>query len=575
MSSSSFLPNKKRKFTPFYIEESGLDQSSIDAFDTLLNSPESLISEGTVVKGYVVNVINDVVVVDVGLKSEGRIPLSEFRLETNKADPVIGDEVEIYIDKLEGTNGKTTLSRAKAIREKAWQEIEVSFKENKFIKGTICYVIKGGFVVDLAGVWAFLPGSLVGLRPIDTSMAESLIGIPQVFKILKMDAKLGNIVVSRKAVLDEQRSEAKKDFLNNITEGETILEGVVKNITDYGAFVDLGSIDALLHITDISWKKIHHPLEVLEIGQKLKVKVIKFDKEALRLHVGMKQLTDSPWQNIANEFQVGKIMTGKISNVTDYGAFIPLKDGIEGLVHITEVSWSKNLQNPLKVLKVGQEVEFIVREIDIEKHKISLSIKRCRENPWLIFAQNNKVGDIITTTIRNVNDSGIFVALGSEIDGIVHPSDISWEASPSDALKSYSKDQEIQCKILMIDADREQVRLSIKQLAQDPYEHLLSEQSVECTVTSLSDDLLEVQMKDNLKGVIKRSELSLDRSEQKTNRFTVGQTVHAKPTNHDRSQDVFYLSIKALEFDEQEKAIKQYGSIESATTLGQAEEGSK
>lgn len=562
----SVTSNIKRKFTRSYIQESQLNQTDIADFDKLVLAAEQKIKEGAIVTGTVTNIINSVVIVDVGLKSEGRIPLTEFRLETDSPDPQIGDQVEIYIDKLEDNHGRIILSRSKAIRERAWKEIEIKAKNNEFVRGTICYVTKGGFVVDLQGVWAFLPGSLVGLRPIDTSTADSLIGIPQMFKILNMDTKLGNIVVSRKAVLDEQRSEAKKDFLNKVVEGETVLEGVIKNITDYGAFVDLGSIDALLHITDISWKKIHHPLEVLEIGQKVQVKVIKFDREGLRLHVGMKQLTDSPWTKLAQEFPVGKIMSAKISNVTEYGAFIPLKEGVEGLVHITEVSWSKNLQNPLKVLKAGQEVEFIVKEIDIEKHKVSLSIKRCRENPWIAFAQAHKVGEIITTKIRNINDSGIFVALGDEIDGIIYPSDISWNIQANEALKDYAKDQEIECRITLVDADKEQVRLSIKHLQQDPYEQLLNQNSVECSITNVRDDLLEVRIGENLKGIIKKADLSLDRSEQKTSRFSSGQLAKAKPLNYDKSNDVLYLSIKALELEEQEQAIKTYGTAENATT---------
>ena len=364
-------------------------------------------------------------------------------------------------------------------------------------------------------------------------------------------------------------------MLNNIVEGKTILEGVVKNITDYGAFVDLGSIDALLHITDISWKRINHPLEFLHIGQIVKVKVIKFDRDTMRLHVGMKQLTESPWQQIATDFPIGKVMRGKISNVTDYGAFIELKDGVEGLIHNSEISWSKNIQNPNKILKINPEVDFLVKEVDVEKHKVSLSIKRCRENPWVIFAQNYKIGDVMTTTIRNVTDIGIFAALDSEIDGIIHLSDISWDVNGAEALKGYAKDQEIKCKILMIDVDKEQVRLSIKQLQQDPNEHLLADPVIKCVVSEVNDDNLVVKINNQLKGIIKRNELALDRAEQKTNRFVVGQEVKAKVLNHDKSGEIVYLSIKALELEEQEEAIKTYGSIDSGVTLSSAVNASK
>jgi small subunit ribosomal protein S1 len=560
----------KKRFTPSFIDLSTEENSNTLDFEALFNSPENSINEGSLISGIVVGVENEVVVVDVGLKNEGRIPLSEFKLETNKPDPAIGDTVEIYVDKLEGINGRTILSRAKAIRERAWQELDKSFNANKFVNGTIFSRVKGGFAVDLAGVVAFLPGSQVDLRPVDSNAVNELLGVSQPFKILKMDNKLGNIVVSRRAVLEEQRFEAKKDLLNDIVEGQTILEGIVKNITDYGAFIDLGSIDALLHITDISWKRINHPLEVLHIGQNIKVKVVKFDRDTLRLHVGMKQLTESPWQQILTEFSVGKILRGKISNLTDYGAFVELKDGVEGLIHSSEISWSKNIQNPNKILKIGQEVDFIVKEVDIEKHKISLSIKRCRENPWMSFAKNHKVGDILTTKIRNVTDIGIFVALDSEIDGIIHLSDVSWETSNVESLRRYGKDQEIQCKVLMIDVDKEQVRLGIKQLQGDPYEQVLSEQIAKCVVTQVNDDNLELRVNDQLRGIIRRNELSLDRAEQKTNRFEIGDSLTAKVLNYDKQNEVVYLSIKALDLDEQEKAIKAYGSIDSGTSLGSA-----
>lgn len=561
----------KQRFVSSFIEPD--DEASLRStqFDNLFNSTEASVSEGSIVNGMVVGIENEIVVVDVGLKNEGRIPISEFRLELDRPDPNIGDKVEIYIDKLEGINGKTVLSRAKAIREKAWKELDKSFAENKFVNGTIFSKVKEGFAVDLAGVVAFLPGSQVDLRPVYNKSIDVLMHTPQPFKILKMDPHIGNIVVSRRAVLEEQRHEAKKDLLNNIVEGETILEGVIKNITDYGAFVDLGSIDALLHITDISWKRVNHPLEVLEIGQTIKVKVIKFDKDTLRLHVGMKQLSESPWRQIASEFPQGKIFKGKISNVTDYGAFVELRDGIEGLIHSSEISWSKNIQNPNKILKIGQEIEFVIKDVNADNHKISLSIKRCRENPWLIFSQKHRVGETMATSVRNVTDIGIFVALDSEIDGIIHLSDLSWEPYNPEILSNYSSNQKIDCKILMIDVDKEQVRLGIKQLQEDPYEKLLHGPSLQCVITEINDDVLIVKVNNQLRGIIRRNELSVDRMEQKTNRFSVGQTISCKVLNYDKSNEIVYLSIKALELEEQEQAIKAYGSsADSSVNLGAA-----
>jgi len=558
----------RKRFTPNIATEEQINEvATVSDFDSLISAEAILPSKGSIIKGIVIGVENDIVVIDVGLKSEGRIPMSEFKLEINSPDPQVGDVVEIYVDKLEGINGKTVLSRAKAIREKAWQEVSNSFAENKIVQGTIFERVRGGFAVDLCGVVAFLPGSQVDLRPVDANFIQELMSTPQKFRIIKMDHKLGNIVVSRRAVLEDERSEAKKALLGKIIEGETIMEGVVKNITEYGAFIDLGSVDALLHITDISWKRINYPLEVLSIGQKVKVKVIKFDKETLRLHVGMKQLTESPWKQIASELPIGKVLKGRISKVETFGAFVELKDDIEGLVHSTEISWSKNPPDPKKVLKVDQEIEYVVKEIDIDKHKISLSMKRCRTNPWQIFADNHSVGQVIKTKIRNIAENvGIFVALGDEIDGIIHLSDISWQtASNQELLKNYSKDQEIEAKILIIDVEKEQVRLGIKQLEQDPYEQLLSADKVDCIITKLNDDQVEVKTTDGLRGIIKRNELALDRAEQKISNFEIGQEIRAKALNYDKNSDIIFLSIRELERKEHDEIIKTYGSIDSSS----------
>jgi len=558
---------KKKRFIP----QLQLDEivPNHEDFASLLESvSNSHIKEGMVVKGQVVKTSHDVIVVDVGLKNEGRIPVSEFQTLSRSELPQIGDIVDVFVEKVEGRRG-TILSREKAIREESWVKLEESFEKQQNVVGVIFSRVKGGFTVDLSGVVAFLPGSQVDVRPIKDP--TSIMNIEQPFQILKMDKKLGNIVVSRRAILEESRSEARDEMLSQIREG-MVLNGVVKNITDYGAFIDLGSVDGLLHVTDISWSRINHPSEILSFGQEVKVMVIKYNEDTKRISLGMKQLDANPWQNIKEEFPVGKIMKGKITNVADYGAFVELKDGIEGLVHSSEIAWGKTSQNPRKLLNIGQEVEFVILDVDTDKHRISLSIKKCQDNPLVKFSQEHPVGSIIKAPIRNITDFGMFVALDANTDGMIHESDISWEDNGIEALKNFKKGDEIECKVLNIDIEKDRVALGIKQLSEDPNKGLISEFKkntvVTCVVTKVEDDGIEVNIGDKAVGFIKRSDLSSEKYDQKPERFALGDTLDAKVIIVDKTTKKVMLSIKALEIEERQKAIKEYGSTDSGASLG-------
>ena len=545
-------------------------QPSDEDFSKLLESvTTSHVKEGSVVKGQVVETTSEVIVVDVGLKNEGRIAVSEFQLIRGQELPKVGDIVDVYVERVEGRRG-TVLSREKAIREESWIKLEKIFESNENIIGTIFGRVKGGFTVDIDGVVAFLPGSQADIRPIKDPTV--FMNIPQPFQILKMDRKLGNIVVSRKAILEESRSEAREIMLSTIKEGD-ILDGVVKNITDYGAFVDLGSVDGLLHVTDISWSRINHPSEVLSFGQDVKVMVIKFNEESKRISLGMKQIDANPWDNIKDEFPIGKVMTGKITNIADYGVFIELKDGIEGLVHSSEIAWGKSSQNPKKLLNIGQEVEFVILDVDTERHRISLSIKKCQSNPLIKFAEINPVGSIINAPIRNITDFGMFVALDDNTDGMIHASDISWESDGVELLKNYGKGDEVECKVLSIDVEKDRVALGIKQLTQEPEQSATVQTYkknavVTCIVVDTNNDGVEVTVDDDATGFIKKADLSAERSDQKSERFAEGDRIDAKIISVEKGGLRLNLSIRALEIDEREKAIKEYGSTDSGASLG-------
>ena len=524
---------------------------------------------GSVVEGTVVSITSDFAIVDVGLKSEGRIPLQEFSRPGEDPEIKIGDVVEVFVERMENREGESVLSREKARREESWVELEKSHEKEERVTGVIFGRVKGGFTVDLGGAVAFLPGSQVDIRPVRD--ISPLMGTPQPFQILKMDRARGNIVVSRRAVLEESRDEARTDLMENLKEGQ-VLQGVVKNITDYGAFVDLGGVDGLLHVTDISWKRVNHPSESLQIGQTIDVQVIRFNEENQRISLGMKQLEDDPWKDIDAKFAVGTKLKGRITNIADYGAFVELEDGIEGLVHVSEMSWTKKNVHPGKIVSTSEEVEVMVLEVDEEKRRISLGLKQCQENPWAGIADTRKVGEEFEGEIRNVTEFGLFIALDEEIDGMVHLSDISWEDESEDVLKNYTAGEKVKVKILEIDPDKERVALGIKQLTDDPLagalEGIKKGAVITGTVSEITSGGVEVSVNDNVKGFIKKADLSRERSEQRPDRFAVGEKVDAKVTSIDKKTRKVGLSIKAREVDEDKQAMQEFGSTESGASLG-------
>ncbi len=525
--------------------------------------------EGNVVKGVVIGLEDDFVIIDVGLKSEGRVPRQEFSKPGEDPEIKAGDTVEVYVERMENRNGESVLSREKARREEVWIELEKSHEAGERVTGVIFGRVKGGFTVDLGGAVAFLPGSQVDIRPVRD--ITPLMDAPQPFHVLKMDRSRGNIVVSRRSILEESRQEARSDLLENLAEGQ-ILEGIVKNITDYGAFVDLGGVDGLLHVTDISWKRVNHPSEVLQIGQTVNVQVIRFNEETQRISLGMKQLETDPWDEVSGKFTVGQRFKGRISNITDYGAFVELEDGIEGLVHVSEMSWTKKNVHPGKIVSTSQEVEVEVLEVDLEKRRISLGLKQCQENPWTQYAAEHKVDEEIEGEIRNITEFGLFVGLTEEIDGMVHLSDLSWDDQSEDALKAFNKGDIVKAKILELDADRERVALGIKQMSSDPYEGTMKGLAkgavVTCTITEITSTAVEVSVNENVTGTIKKADLSRERSEQRTDRFAVGEKVDAKVVSVDKKTRKLSLSIKARETDEDKQAMKDFGSTESGASLG-------
>lgn len=534
--------------------------------------------EGSVVEGTVVGVDDEFVTLDVGLKSEGRIPLREFSNAGARAEIKIGDKVEVFIERMENKDGEAGLSREKARREESWVLLERQHKANERVTGIIFGRVKGGFTVDLAGAVAFLPGSQVDIRPVRD--VTPLFGTPQPFLILKMDRARGNIVVSRRAVLEESRAEARTELVSNLKEGQE-LQGVVKNITDYGAFIDLGGVDGLLHVTDISWKRINHPSAVLTVGQTINVKIIRFNEESQRISLGIKQLEADPWQGVGERFKVGEKYKGIVTNIADYGAFIELEDGIEGLVHVSEMSWTKKNIHPGKLLSTSQEVEVMVLDVDVSKRRISLGLKQCGENPWIKFAETCKVGSTIEGEVRNITEFGLFVGIGEQIDGMVHMSDLSWTEAGEEAIKAFKKGDMVKVKVLEIDGEKERVSLGVKQLTENPggsKEAGGKEKApatggvdkgsvVTCTVAAVTPGGIEVTVNEKLTGFIKKADLSRERSEQRPDRFAVGEKVDAKVIKADRSGKL-ELSIKAREIDEDKAAMAEYGSSDSGASLG-------
>ena len=525
--------------------------------------------EGSVVKGKVVSIENDVALVDVGLKSEGRISMKEFSSYGAKSEIKTGDLVDVFIEKIEGRNGDTVLSREKAKREEAWSILEIAHKKQERVTGVIFGKVKGGFTVDLEGATAFLPGSQVDIRPIKD--LNSIMGGPQSFMILKMDRKRGNIVVSRRAVLEESRAEARTELVSNLGEGQ-VLKGIVKNITDYGAFIDLGGVDGLLHVTDIAWKRVLHPSEVLKLGDTITVQVIKFNNETQRISLGMKQLEEDPWTSIEEKYPIGSKTTGRITNITDYGAFVELDAGIEGLVHVTEISWTKKNIHPGKIVSTSEQVEVMVLDIEESKRRISLGLKQCVENPWQEFLDNHPNGSELEGEIKNITEFGIFVAASDQVDGLIHLSDVSCEGNAEEIISNYKKGDVIKTKVLDVSVENERISLGIKQLEPDPFADgslkFKRGMIITCIVEDVLDQGLDVEIIDGLKGFIRKSELSRDREEQRPDRFAKGDKVDAQITNIDKKSRKITLSIKAREILEEKKAMKDYGSSDSGATLG-------
>ncbi|WP_010164039.1 MULTISPECIES: 30S ribosomal protein S1 [unclassified Sphingomonas] len=533
--------------------------------------------EGRVVKGTVTGIENDLAVIDVGLKSEGRVPLREFAMPGQKADLKVGDEVEVFVDRVENVHGEAMLSRDRARREAAWDTLETEFAKSARVEGVIFGRVKGGFTVDLNGAVAFLPGSQVDIRPVRD--VTPLMDIPQPFQILKMDRKRGNIVVSRRAILEETRAEQRSGLILSLAEGQ-IIDGVVKNITDYGAFVDLGGIDGLLHVTDLSYKRVGHPSEVLNIGDTVRVQIIRINKDTQRISLGMKQLESDPWEGAAAKYPVGAKLTGRVTNITEYGAFVELEPGIEGLVHVSEMSWTKKNVHPGKIVSTSQEVDVVVIEVDPDKRRISLGLKQAINNPWEAFAEAHPIGSTVEGEVKNATEFGLFIGLDNDVDGMVHMSDIAWGVSGEDALNLHRKGEVVQAIVLDIDAEKERISLGMKQLERgapaagtvaaggNASSGLNKNAIVTVTVLEVRDAGLEVQVGDDgATGFIKRTDLGRDRDEQRPERFQVAQKFDAMVTGFDRSKKPTF-SIKAMQISEEKQAVAQYGSSDSGASLG-------
>jgi len=523
---------------------------------------------GALVKGTVVAIEKDTVLVDIGFKSEGRVPIKEFTPPDKK--PELGDEVEVFFEHAENKFGDAVLSRERAKRETAWEVMEKALKNKDQVKGNIFSRVKGGFSVDLNDAIAFLPGSQVDVKVIKDN--SYLLGTEQIFHILKMDRKRGNIVVSRRSVLEEGRAEAKKEMASTLEEGQ-IMEGTVKNITDYGAFVDLGEMDGLLHVTDISWKRISHPSEVLSVGKKIKVKLIKYNSDSQRLSLGMKQLNEDPWKGADDKFKVGNKYEGVVTNIADYGAFVEIDKGIEGLVHVSEMSWNKKNTNPFKLVNAGDKVSVIILDFDMQKRRLSLGMKQATKNPWDEISKLVEVDKIHEGVITNITEFGLFVKINEDIDGLIHVNDLSWDGKIEEELKNFKKGMKVKSKVLEVNAEKERVALGIKQLNEDPFEATVSEKLkkgvvVTCLVENVIDAGLEVKLENDISGFIKKSDLSREKEEQKTTRFAKGEKVDAMISSIDKGTRKIYLSIKAMELEEEKKAMKDYGSTDSGASLG-------
>ncbi len=535
--------------------------------------------EGRVVTGRVTAIENDMAVIDVGLKSEGRVALREFAAPGQKAEISVGDEVEVYVDRVENANGEAMLSRDRARREAAWDKLEKQYEAGERVEGVIFGRVKGGFTVDLSGAVAFLPGSQVDIRPVRD--VGPLMNMPQPFQILKMDRKRGNIVVSRRSILEESRAEQRSGLIQSLTEGQ-VIDGVVKNITDYGAFVDLGGIDGLLHVTDMSYKRVGHPSEILNIGDTVKVQIVRINRETQRISLGMKQLETDPWAGAGAKYPVDGKFSGRVTNITEYGAFVELEPGVEGLVHVSEMSWVKKNVHPGKIVSTSQEVDVVILEVDEDKRRISLGLKQAQQNPWEGFADRHPVGSIVEGEVKNATEFGLFVGLEGDVDGMVHMSDIAWGMSGEQALALHRKGENVRAVVKEIDVERERISLSIKDVdgagsgagaaatggGAAAGGDVRKGAIVTCTVMAVIDGGLEVTIgEDGGSGFIKRSDLSRDRDEQRPDRFQVGQKLDAMVTGFDKGRKPT-LSIKAMQIAEEKQAVAQYGSSDSGASLG-------
>jgi small subunit ribosomal protein S1 len=544
---------------------------SRDDFAAMLNETlaEGVAYEGNVVKGKVVAIEKDLAVIDVGLKMEGRVPVKEFATAGKPAELKVGDEVEVYLERIENALGEAVLSRDKARREESWNRLEKQFEAGEKVQGVIFNKVKGGFTVDLDGAVAFLPGSQVDIRPVRD--IGPLMHQPQAFQILKMDRRRGNIVVSRRSVLEETRAEQRADIVARLEEGQ-VIEGLVKNITDYGAFIDLGGIDGLLHVTDMAWRRVSHPSEIVNVGDTVKVQIIRINPETQRISLGMKQLQSDPWQAIETKYPVGARFKGTVTNIADYGAFVELEPGVEGLIHVSEMSWTKKNIHPGKIVSTSQQVEVQILEVDPNKRRISLGLKQTQDNPWEAFLAQHPKGSVVEGPIRNITEFGLFVGLSGGVDGMVHLSDLDWNRPGDEVIKEYKKGDTVKAVVLDVDSQKERISLGIKQVSGDPLDTLAKYKkgdAVTCEVVAVQDNGIEVKIVGSeLTTFIKRSDLSRDRSEQRPERFNVGDKVDAAVVNVDKAGRRISVSIKSLEIAEEKQAVAQYGSSDSGASLG-------
>ncbi|PHQ84627.1 MAG: 30S ribosomal protein S1 [Thalassobium sp.] len=544
--------------------------TSMEEFEALLNESFEIDtpSEGSVVKGKVISIEAGQAIIDVGYKMEGRVDLKEFANPGEAPDISVGDAVEVFLRQVENARGEAVISREMARREEAWDRLEKAYADEERVEGAIFGRVKGGFTVDLGGAVAFLPGSQVDVRPVRD--AGPLMGLKQPFQILKMDRRRGNIVVSRRAILEESRAEQRAEVIGNLTEGQEV-DGVVKNITEYGAFVDLGGVDGLLHVTDMAWRRVNHPSEILSIGETIKVQVIKINKDTHRISLGMKQLQDDPWNAVEAAYPLESVHTGRVTNITDYGAFVELEPGVEGLVHVSEMSWTKKNVHPGKIVSTSQEVEVMVLEIDSAKRRVSLGLKQTQRNPWEVFAETHPEGTEVEGEVKNITEFGLFVGLEGDIDGMVHLSDLTWEGRGEDVIGDFRKGDMVHAKVTEVDVEKERISLSIKAMDGDPFAEAVGGVKrgsiITVEVTKIEDGGIEVSY-EGMTSFIRRSDLSRDRAEQRPERFGVGDKVDVRVTNIDPKTRRLGLSIKAREIAEEKEAVEQFGSSDSGASLG-------